>query len=45
MRIKIEYKAPHRPGTYRLKLDLVDQQIAWFEQRGSEPLSIEFEVS
>jgi hypothetical protein len=25
-------------------LDLVDQQVAWFEQQGSEPLVILFEV-
>ncbi len=44
VRVKIKYKAPKQVGKYRLKLDLVDQQIAWFEQRGSEPLTIEFEV-
>lgn len=44
VRIKIEYKAPQRSGSYRLKLDLVDQEVCWFEERGSEPLSIEFEV-
>src|SRR5947199_5680123 len=38
------YKAPQRSGSYRLKLDLVDQKVCWFEERGSEPLSIEFEV-
>ncbi len=45
VRIKIEYKAPHRAGTYRLKVDLVDQQVAWFEQNGSEPLWLEFKVA
>jgi len=44
VRIKIEYTAPERIGTYRLKVDLVDQQVAWFEQAGSEPLVIQFEV-
>ena len=44
VRIKLEFKVPQRSGTYRLKLDLVDQQIAWFEERGSETLVIEFEV-
>jgi len=44
VRIKIEYKAPQRSGSYRLKLDLVDQQVCWFEERGSEPLWIQFEV-
>ena len=44
VRIKIEYRAPERSGSYRLKLDLVDQQVCWFEERGSETLSIQFEV-
>ena len=44
VRIKIEYRAPQRSGSYRLKLDLVDQQVCWFEERGSETLSIQFEV-
>ena len=44
VRVRIEYKVPQRTGTYRLKIDLVDQQVAWFEQKGSEPLVIEFEV-
>jgi 2-polyprenyl-3-methyl-5-hydroxy-6-metoxy-1,4-benzoquinol methylase len=45
VRVRIEYKAPQRTGTYRLKVDLVDQQVAWFEQRGSEPLIVQFEVA
>jgi 2-polyprenyl-3-methyl-5-hydroxy-6-metoxy-1,4-benzoquinol methylase len=44
VRIKIEYKAPPRLGAYKLKIDLVDQQVCWFEQRGSEALWIEFVV-
>jgi len=44
VRIKIEYKAPQRSGFYRLKFDLVDQQVCWFEERGSEPLVISFHV-
>jgi hypothetical protein len=44
VRAKIEYRAPLRTGTYQLKVDLVDQQVAWFEQKGSEPLVIRFEV-
>lgn len=42
--LTIEYTAPHRPGSYTLTIDLVDQHVCWFEQRGSKPLSIEFEV-
>src|SRR5215471_11691237 len=44
VRIKIDYQAPHRPGSYKLKIDLVDQQVCWFEQKGSQPLWIYFEV-
>lgn len=43
--VKIEYAAPRRAGAYTLKLDLVDQHICWFEQRGSEPLFIRFDVA
>jgi 2-polyprenyl-3-methyl-5-hydroxy-6-metoxy-1,4-benzoquinol methylase/glycosyltransferase involved in cell wall biosynthesis len=44
VKIKIEYRAPQRAGSYKLKLDLVDQQVCWFEERGSQPLVIEFTV-
>jgi hypothetical protein len=44
-RLKISREAPYRSGGYTLKLDLVDQHICWFEDAGSEPLTIEFEVS
>jgi glycosyltransferase involved in cell wall biosynthesis/SAM-dependent methyltransferase len=44
VKLKIEYAAPRRPGAYTLKVDLVDQHVCWFEQQGSEPLSIQFEV-
>ncbi len=30
--------APHAPGEYELKLDLVDEHVTWFEDQGSEPL-------
>ncbi len=45
VKIKIEYRAPQRDGSYKLKLDLVDQQVCWFEERGSQPLMIEFTVA
>jgi hypothetical protein len=45
VRIKIEYRVPQRPGIYTLKLDLVDQQVCWFEERGSQPLVIHFAVA
>jgi 2-polyprenyl-3-methyl-5-hydroxy-6-metoxy-1,4-benzoquinol methylase/glycosyltransferase involved in cell wall biosynthesis len=43
--LRIEPAAPQSPGKYTLKFDLVNQQVCWFEDVGSEPLEIEFEVS
>jgi 2-polyprenyl-3-methyl-5-hydroxy-6-metoxy-1,4-benzoquinol methylase/glycosyltransferase involved in cell wall biosynthesis len=37
--------APAKPGSYVLKLDLVDQRVCWFEERGSEPVVLSIEVS
>ncbi|MFN2511552.1 MAG: methyltransferase domain-containing protein [Pyrinomonadaceae bacterium] len=45
VRLKIEHDAPQRPGEYTVKFDLVDQHVCWFEDVGSEPLTIGFEVS
>ena len=42
--LKIDHPAPRRPGRYALKFDLVDQHVCWFEDVGSEPLTIWFEV-
>jgi glycosyltransferase involved in cell wall biosynthesis/SAM-dependent methyltransferase len=42
--LRIDYAAPLLPGSYTLKVDLVDQHICWFEQHGSEPFMIRFEV-
>lgn len=35
---------PKRPGTYRLLVDMVDEQQCWFYQTGSEPLEAEITV-
>ena len=43
--LNFERTAPHRSGKYSLKLDLVDQHVCWFEQRGSHPLVIELVVA
>jgi hypothetical protein len=40
LRLKIEHASPRRPGSYTLKLDLVDQHICWFEDVGSQSLTI-----
>jgi len=41
----ISFRAPAAPGSYRLKVDLVAQHVAWFEQHGSEPFVLPFEIS
>ncbi|MCA1593933.1 MAG: methyltransferase domain-containing protein [Acidobacteria bacterium] len=43
--LRIEYAVPPVAGAYTLKIDLVDQHVCWFEDRGSEPLVFKFEVS
>lgn len=40
----VERAAPVTPGSYSIKIDLVDQHICWFEERGSQPLVLPFEV-
>lgn len=37
--------APRDAGTYEIKLDLVDEHVAWFEDQGSEPVVRELVVS
>ena len=32
------FLAPATPGAYRLKIDLVDEHVTWFEDQGSRPL-------
>lgn len=44
VRLKIAYAVPQRTGGYTFKLDLVDQHVCWFGERGSQPLVINFEV-
>jgi hypothetical protein len=42
--LQIQFVAPSEPGKYTLKIDLVDQHVCWFEERGSLPLLLGFEV-
>ena len=37
--------APAQPGVYTVKVDLVDQKVCWFEEKGSEPLVLAIKVS
>jgi hypothetical protein len=44
-RITLKQAAPKPPGIYRLKIDLVCEEICWFEEkRETKPLIINFEV-
>jgi hypothetical protein len=43
--VTIEHSSPREPGRYEVKVDLVDQHICWFEERGSAPLVFPLEVS
>jgi len=42
--LEIQFTAPFDPGTYSVKIDLVDQHVCWFEERGSQPLVFGFAV-
>ena len=42
--IRIDCAAPLLTGSYTVKVDLVDQHVCWFEQHGSEPFVLRFEV-
>jgi 2-polyprenyl-3-methyl-5-hydroxy-6-metoxy-1,4-benzoquinol methylase/glycosyltransferase involved in cell wall biosynthesis len=42
--LNLEFIAPRIPGVYSAKVDLVDQHVCWFEERGSKPLVFSFKV-
>lgn len=42
--LDIQFAVPDKPGKYTVKIDLVDQHVCWFEERGSQPLLFSFEV-
>jgi 2-polyprenyl-3-methyl-5-hydroxy-6-metoxy-1,4-benzoquinol methylase len=41
----LNHRAPQRVGSYVIKLDILAQNICWFEQRGSQPLELRLEVA
>jgi 2-polyprenyl-3-methyl-5-hydroxy-6-metoxy-1,4-benzoquinol methylase len=43
--VKLNQPAPDKVGRYVLKIDLVCQDICWFEQHGSNPLVIDLEIT
>jgi SAM-dependent methyltransferase/glycosyltransferase involved in cell wall biosynthesis len=42
--IEMQLTAPAQPGKYTVRIDLVDQHVCWFAERGSQPLVITLEV-
>ena len=42
--VNVQFAAPVQPGKYTARIDLVDQCVCWFEERGSEPLALTFLV-
>jgi len=45
MSLVVKFKVPEVPGPYTLKIDLVNQNICWFEEHGSQPLILPFVVT
>jgi SAM-dependent methyltransferase len=39
--VLLEFSLPGTPGPYAVKVDLVREQVCWFEQLGSRPLVVE----
>ncbi|MCY3650329.1 MAG: hypothetical protein OXG40_11360, partial [Acidimicrobiaceae bacterium] len=42
--VMLRVRAPDEPGDYTLDIDLVYEQVAWFEQRGGDPLRLPIRV-
>jgi glycosyltransferase involved in cell wall biosynthesis/2-polyprenyl-3-methyl-5-hydroxy-6-metoxy-1,4-benzoquinol methylase len=43
--VNVSVIAPDKPGSYAVKIDLVDQKVCWFEDRGSRPIMFDLIVS
>jgi hypothetical protein len=43
--LAFSFRAPPQPGAYVLELDMVDEEIAWFAQRGSQMARLELLVA
>ena len=37
-------KAPDKPGNYVVEIDMVQEIVAWFEEKGSQPLTLNIKV-
>jgi hypothetical protein len=42
--MELQLTAPTIPGQYTINIDLVDQHVCWFAERGSQPLVVLLEV-
>jgi len=42
--IPLQVRAPARPGRYRLQVDMVEEAVTWFAERGSTPAEVEVRV-
>ena len=42
--IELSLSAPAEPGQYRIKLDMVDECMAWFEHLGTQPAIVPLKV-
>ncbi len=43
--LPLPVQAPEQPGRYRLEVDLVQEHVAWFSQRGSSPAAVQIDVT
>lgn len=37
-------RAPDKPGSYVVEIDMVQEMVAWFEEKGSQPLRLNVKV-
>jgi pyruvate-formate lyase-activating enzyme len=44
-RLPFDGRAPEQPGRYQLLVDVVEEGVAWFCERGSAPTTIDLEVT
>ena len=44
-RLPLDGRAPARAGRYQLFVDVVEEGVAWFSERGSAPATIDLEVA
>jgi len=42
--VEADIRLPERYGRYRLRFDLVDENVAWFAQQGSATIDVELNV-